>query len=141
MAAGLARPFIAQIAGEPVAGLIAYRSGRRAWYLYGMSRGAFRERMPNHALQWAAIRWARDAGCDTYDLWGAPETPDPADPMWGVYRFKEGFGARLVRLAGSWDFTARPAAYRLYTAGLPRLLGWARLRQQGRTRRMVDPGP
>jgi lipid II:glycine glycyltransferase (peptidoglycan interpeptide bridge formation enzyme) len=60
--------------------------------------------------------------------------------MWGVYRFKEGFGARLVRLAGSWDFTVRPAAYRLYIAGLPRLLGWTRRRQQERTRRMLDPG-
>ena len=139
MEAGLAQPLIARVEGEPVAGLIVYRYGRRAWYLYGMSRTASRERMPNHALQWAAIRWARDSGCDAYDLWGAPESPDPADPMWGVYRFKEGFGARLVRLAGSWDFTARPAAYRLYTAGLPRLLGWTRRRQQERTRRMLDP--
>ncbi len=141
MAAGLAQPFIAHVEGEPVAGLIAYRYGRRAWYLYGMSRGAFRERMPNHALQWAAIRWAREAGCDTYDLWGAPETPDPADPMWGVYRFKEGFGARLVRLAGSWHFTAGPTAYRLFTTGLPRLLGWTRRRQQERTRRRLEPAP
>ncbi len=105
-----------------------------------MSRDAFRERMPNHALQWGAIRWARQAGCDSYDLWGAPETLGPADPMWGVYRFKEGFGARLVQLAGSWDFTARPAAYRLYIVGLPRLLSWTRRREQERTRRLLDPG-
>jgi lipid II:glycine glycyltransferase (peptidoglycan interpeptide bridge formation enzyme) len=56
---GLAQPFLAEIAGEAVAGLIAYRFGRRAWYLYGMSSSAHREAMPNHALQWAAIRWAR----------------------------------------------------------------------------------
>ena len=138
--AGLAQPFLAQVEGEDVGGLIAYRYGRRAWYLYGMSRAAFRERMPNHALQWAAIRWARDSGCDTYDFWGAPEAPDPADPLWGVYRFKEGFGARLVRLAGSWDFTARPALYRLYTVVLPRLLGWTRRRQQERTRQLLEQG-
>jgi lipid II:glycine glycyltransferase (peptidoglycan interpeptide bridge formation enzyme) len=136
---GLAQPFLAEIAGEAVAGLIAYRFGRRAWYLYGMSSSAHRESMPNHALQWAAIRWARDAGCTTYDFWGAPEELDPADPLWGVYRFKEGFGARHVRLAGSWDYSARPAAYRLYTVLLPRLLGWTRRRQQDRTRRLLDP--
>ena len=138
--AGLAQPFLAQVEGEAVAGMIAYRYGRRAWYLYGMSRAVHRERMPNHALQWAAIRWARDSGCDTYDLWGAPEAPDPTDPMWGVFRFKEGFGARLVRLVGSWDYTARPVAYRLYSVVLPRLLGWTRRRQQDRTRRLFDPG-
>ena len=137
--AGLAQPFIAEVEGEPVAGLIVYRYADRAWYLYGMSRELHRERMPNHALQWAAMEWARRSGCALYDLWGAPDDPDPSDPMWGVYRFKDGFGARHVRLVGSWETTSRPFAYRLYTTVLPRILGWTRRRQQERTRRLVDP--
>jgi lipid II:glycine glycyltransferase (peptidoglycan interpeptide bridge formation enzyme) len=136
---GLAQPFLAEIDSEAVAGLIAFRFGRRAWYLYGMSSSAHREAMPNHALQWAAIRWARDAGCDTYDMWGAPDRVDPADPLWGLYRFKEGFGARHVRLIGSWDRTARPALHWLYSFVLPRALAWTRRRQEDRTRRMIDP--
>jgi hypothetical protein len=77
----MAQPFLAEVDGQAVAGLIAYRYGRRAWYLYGMSSSAHREAMPNHALQWAAIRWARDAGCETYDFWGAE---DQRRRLWGA---------------------------------------------------------
>jgi lipid II:glycine glycyltransferase (peptidoglycan interpeptide bridge formation enzyme) len=139
IAAGLAQPFLAEVDGEAVAGLIAFRFGRRAWYLYGMSGSAHREAMPNHALQWAAIRWARDAGCEAYDFWGAPEAADPEDPLWGLYRFKEGFGARHVRLIGSWDHPARPWLFWIYSIALPRVLSWTRRRQAERTRQMVDP--
>jgi lipid II:glycine glycyltransferase (peptidoglycan interpeptide bridge formation enzyme) len=141
IAAGLAQPFLAEVEGQAVAGLVVFRFGRRAWYLYGMSGSAHREAMPNHALQWAAIRWARDAGCESYDFWGAPEAADPADPLWGLYRFKEGFGARHVRLIGSWDHTDRPLLYWLYSIALPRVLSWTRRRQEERTKQTVDPAP
>lgn len=137
-AAGLAQPLLAEVQGEPVAGLIVYRFGARAWYLYGMSRNIHRERMPNHLLQWEAIRWARLQGCLTYDFWGAPDRPDPADPMWGVYRFKEGFGARLIRTLGAWDFSTRPVLARLYTFLLPRLLEVLRARGKAQTQRRLD---
>ena len=138
--AGLAQPFLAEIGGRAVAGVIAFRFGDRAWYLYGMSSSAHRQAMPNHALQWAAIRWARDAGCAAYDFWGAPEAADPADPLWGLYRFKEGFGARHLRLVGSWDHTRRPLLFWMYSTALPRVLSWTRRRQEERTRRFIDPG-
>jgi peptidoglycan pentaglycine glycine transferase (the first glycine) len=137
--AGLAHAFVATAEDLAVAGLVAYRFGDRAWFLYGMSSDRHRDRMPNHALQWATIRWARASGCTTYDLWGAPDTPDPDDPLYGVYRFKEGFGARHLRLIGSWEFTARPAFHRLFRLTLPRILGVMRRRQQGRTRQLLDP--
>ena len=136
---GMAQPFLAEVNGQAVAGLIVYRFGRRAWYLYGMSSSSHREAMPNHALQWAALRWARDAGCDTYDFWGAPETAAPEDPLWGLYRFKEGFGAYHVRLVGSWDHAVHPWLYWIYTIALPRVLSWTRRRQEERTRRTFDP--
>ncbi|MEW6569111.1 MAG: peptidoglycan bridge formation glycyltransferase FemA/FemB family protein [Chloroflexota bacterium] len=137
-AAGLAQAFVAEVGGEPVAGLVVYRFGQRAWYLYGMSRQLHRELMPNHFLQWEAIRWACRQGCRSYDFWGAPDRLDPADPMWGVYRFKEGFGARLVRTLGAWDFTARPVLYGLYSLLLPRLLDILRARGKAHTRRLLE---
>lgn len=136
--AGLARPFLATVDGEPVAGLIAYRYGKRAWFLFGMSRDLHRELMPNHLLQWEAIRWARAQGCETYDLWGAPESLEPTDPLWGVFRFKEGFGARFVEGVGAWDYTVRPVLYWAYTIFLPRVLSLMRLRGRARTRSAVD---
>ncbi len=136
--AGIAQPFLAEVDGEPVAGLIVYRFGKRAWFLFGMSRDLHRERMPNYLLQWEAIRWARAKGCESYDLWGAPDELEPSDPLWGVYKFKEGFGARLVQGVGAWDYSVRPGLYWMLTAFLPRLLTLMRLRGRSQTRSAVD---
>ncbi len=136
--AGLAEPLVAEIGGEPVAALIAYRYGGTCWYLYGMSRGAHREAMPNHLLQWEAMRWARAQGCIVYDFWGAPDRLGPDDPMWGVYRFKEGFGAELTRTLGAWDFPARPALYAFYTRLMPLILGLMRARGRRQTAQSLE---
>ena len=79
-----------------MAGLILFRFGPTAWYFYGASTAQSRDLMPNHALQWAAMRWAKAAGCTRYDWWGAPDVLDESDPMWGVYRFKQGFGGEFT---------------------------------------------
>jgi lipid II:glycine glycyltransferase (peptidoglycan interpeptide bridge formation enzyme) len=34
--------------------------------------------------------------------------------LWGVYRFKRGFGGEIRRTIGAWDKVYRPALYRLY---------------------------
>ena len=99
-----------------------------------MSRGLHREKMPNHLLQWEAIRWAKQHGCTSYDFWGAPDNLDPEDRMYGVYRFKEGFGAQLIRTVGAWDFPLRPVLYALYHRLVPALLAVMRRRGRARTR-------
>lgn len=100
---------------EPVAGLFLLRSGRTAWYFHGASSERRRRDMPNHLLQWQAMRWAMAQGCERYDWWGAPTDPeDPADAMQGVWAFKEGFGAELVRHIGAWDYPVYPRLYRAY---------------------------
>ena len=126
--AGLAQPLIADVEGEPVAMVVLFRFGRRAWYMYGASRTAHRDRMPNHLLQWEAIRWAKAQGCTIYDLWGAPDELDESDPMWGVYRFKQGFGAEFVRHIGAYDYPVSRWDYWLYTTLAPRALALMRWR-------------
>jgi peptidoglycan pentaglycine glycine transferase (the first glycine) len=126
--AGLADFLIAEVEGEPVAGVVMLRFGQRAYYLYGMSRAAHREKMPNVLLQWEAICRAKAAGCTVYDLWGAPGEFDEGDSMWGVYRFKEGLGAQVIRTLGAWDYPVHPGLYRWYTQVLPRILSVMRRR-------------
>ena len=140
MAAELAQPFVAEVDGEPVAALVIFRFARTAWYQYGMSRDTHRDKMPNHLLQWHAIRWAKAQGCATYDFWGAPNTFVESDPLWGVWRFKEGFGGQLVRHIGAWDYAPSPALYRLYTVVLPRVLAIMRRRGQQQTRESIERG-
>ncbi len=135
---GLAQPLIAEVNSEPVAALIPYRFGDRAWYLYGMSRDKHRKKMPNYLLQWEAIRWAKARGCSSYDLWGAPDEFDRSDPLWGVYRFKRGFRATVLRTIGAWDYTPRPWLYHAYHRLLPRLLAILRFIGRRRTVSNLD---
>jgi lipid II:glycine glycyltransferase (peptidoglycan interpeptide bridge formation enzyme) len=133
LADGLAHLLLADLEGTPVAGLILFRFGPTAWYFYGASTAQGRDAMPNHALQWAAMRWARSVGCTRYDWWGAPDVLEESDPMWGVYRFKQGFGGEFVPGIGAWDFPVSTARYWAYTRAMPRLLDLARRRHRAET--------
>jgi lipid II:glycine glycyltransferase (peptidoglycan interpeptide bridge formation enzyme) len=132
--AKMADLLIAEVDEEPVAGLFLYYFARKAWYLYGMSHTLHREKMPSSLLQWEAIKCAKDKGCTVYDLWGAPDVFDSSDPMWGVYRFKEGLGGQVVRHIGAWDLPIRPLYYRLYAQFMPKILNVLRMRGKSITR-------
>ena len=132
-----AQVLVAEVSGESVAALFVFYFAARAWYLFGMSRDAHREKMPNHLLQWEAICRAKAAGCRIYDLWGAPDEFVESDPLWGVYRFKEGLGGELVRHLGAWDLPLRPFYYHLYTQTLPRLLDLMRSRGRAQTQQAL----
>jgi peptidoglycan pentaglycine glycine transferase (the first glycine) len=140
ISAGLAEPLLAEIDGEPVAGVIIFRFGGRAWYMYGMSREAHREKMPNYLLQWEAMVRAKQAGCVEYDLWGAPDDFAESDDLWGVYRFKAGLGAEVVRFIGAWDLPINHLLYRAYSQLIPRVLDRMRRRGAEETRGVIQAG-
>ncbi len=137
MKAELAEGMIAELEGEPIAGLIYFYFAGRAWYMSGMSASAHREKMPNHLLQWRAICRLKELGVRDYDLWGAPDNFIESDPLWGVYRFKEGFNGQVVRHLGAWDLPIRSGFYSLYTRFLPTLLNIMRRQGIRETHRMV----
>jgi peptidoglycan pentaglycine glycine transferase (the first glycine) len=114
---------LAEYQGEPLSALMAFARGQRSWYFYGASSNAHRERMPAYLLQWEAMQWARTRGCTSYDLWGVPDFDERfleahfserSQGLWGVYRFKRGFGGELFRSLGPWDRVYNPALYALY---------------------------
>jgi lipid II:glycine glycyltransferase (peptidoglycan interpeptide bridge formation enzyme) len=121
--AGLAQPLIAEYEGQALAHVILFRFGSTCWYFYGASSNEHRNLMPTYLLQWEAIRWARSVGCTRYDFWGAPDAFNDTDPMWGVFRWKEGFGGVVTRTIGAWDFVPSPALHTLYTRAVPAALG------------------
>ena len=119
---------LACLGEQPIAGLMLFFFGGTAWYMYGASDNEHRNAMPNHLLQWEAMRLAKERGCLTYDMWGAPNTFAPSDSMWGVYTFKMGFGGVTQLGLGAYDYPVRPSMYRLYVRLLPRLLSlWRRV--------------
>lgn len=114
---------LAEFDGEPLAALMVFRQGASAYYFYGASSDTQRNLMPTYLLQWEAIRWAKHHGCASYDLWGIPHADEPtleaefsnrSDGLWGVYRFKRGFGGQVAHTLGAFDFVYKPWLYQLY---------------------------
>lgn len=131
-------PLVAEVDGEPVAGIFLFMFAGCAYYVYGMSHEVHREKMPTYLLQWEAMKRAKAVGCTVYDLWGAPETFDESDSMWGVYRFKEGLGGRVVRTLGAWDYAPNRWMYKLYSEIIPRVLDVMRSRGKQKTRQNLS---
>jgi peptidoglycan pentaglycine glycine transferase (the first glycine) len=100
--------FLAEYEGQLLAGIFVGYMARQAIYLYGASGNEYRNLMPNYLLQWEAIRWAKARGATSYDFWGIPETDDAEEAMAGVYRFKSGWGGRVVRFAGNYERVFHP---------------------------------
>lgn len=108
------RLWAARHEGTVLAAIICIFYGETASYLYGASSDKHRNLMPAYALQWAAIRAAKEAGCHSYDFYGIPPTEDESHPMAGLYRFKTGFGGEIRHYAGAWDYPLKPLFYRLF---------------------------
>lgn len=101
---------------EPLAAMFLVISGNRGTYLYGASSSRMRNLMATYALQWKAILLARDRGCTEYDMFGISPNPDPDHPMYGLYRFKTGFGGEIRRSMGCWDYPLDNSVYGYLTA-------------------------
>ncbi|HEX5810232.1 MAG TPA: peptidoglycan bridge formation glycyltransferase FemA/FemB family protein [Anaerolineales bacterium] len=119
----MAELLVAHYEGKALAALFVARHGIRAYYLYGASTDEERNRMPTYLLQWEAMRWAKAQGCEEYDLWGVPDEDEATleagfetrrEGLWGVYRFKRGFGGELKRAVQAIDQVFNPFLYRLY---------------------------
>lgn len=104
-------------ATEPEAGAYIWQHGDRGYYRDG---GSVRTPAANglqYRVQWEAMRWCKDRGATTYDLYGAPpswQADDQEHPLHGLVQFKTAFGTitdtvgtmRLVvdrRRTAAWD--------------------------------------
>ena len=96
--------YIAEHEGEEIASIMTLFSKDEAIYLYGASSNHKRNLMPNHLLQWTAIKDAKNYGSKCYDFYGmSPEGKDEKHPMHGLYMFKSNFGGQNIHRTGSWD--------------------------------------
>lgn len=108
--------YLAEHEGEAISAVIILFRGHEAVYLYGASADHKRNLMAPYALQWQAIKDAKAASCTSYDFFGIPPNEDPNHPMAGLYRFKTGFGGKIIHRPGSWDYVYRPVIRKLFTA-------------------------
>ena len=107
--------------GETIAGSLLMIIGDKSWYLYGASSNAHRNLMPNYLMQWSMIQWSREHHCTMYDFRGVSgDITDESNPLYGLYRFKKGFGGELTEFIGDWDCIYSPFFYKLWTQAMPK---------------------
>ncbi|MET6998746.1 lipid II:glycine glycyltransferase FemX [Chitinophaga defluvii] len=107
---------LAEVDGTPLAAMFLVISGNRGTYLYGASSSTNRNYMATYALQWEAITTAQMKGCTEYDFFGVAPRPDQNHPLYGLYKFKTGFGGELYHRMGCWDYPLHQEKYSYYIA-------------------------
>ncbi|MDR2921754.1 MAG: peptidoglycan bridge formation glycyltransferase FemA/FemB family protein [Treponema sp.] len=108
------RLYTARHENDDLAAIVTLFRGKQAVYLYGASSNIKRNLMAPYALQWKAMQDAKASGCAVYDFFGIPPDESPGHPMAGLYRFKTGFGGRIIHRPGSWDYPYKPALYAMF---------------------------
>ncbi len=97
--------FLAVHEGQMLAGILVFTFGHKYWYTVGASTDEKRNLMPTYQLQWEVMRWAKEQGITFYDMVAIPnpENLNEEDSMYGLYRFKAGFGGRVAEFVGCLD--------------------------------------
>ncbi|MGJ1205075.1 lipid II:glycine glycyltransferase FemX [Sphingobacterium lactis] len=107
---------VAEVEEKPLAAMFLVVSGNRGTYLYGASATANRNYMATYALQWRAMQVAKEKGCTEYDFFGIAPQADESHPMYGLYRFKSGFGGKIYHRMGCWDYPLNKEKYNYYAS-------------------------
>lgn len=100
----------------PLSAMFLVLSSYRATYLYGASSSQMRNVMSTYALQWKAIQIAKANNCFEYDMFGIAPSPNPSHPMYGLYKFKQGFGGEIYHQLGCWDYPIEEDKYNYFSA-------------------------
>lgn len=99
---------------DVLAGAIITITGNKAFFLHGASANLKRNYMGSYLLHWEAIQYARSRQCFTYEMGAVSPAGFPDHPFYGLYRFKTGFGGRIVHQVGTWDYPVNDKAYRSF---------------------------
>ncbi len=112
---GMIKIFNAVYEGKVLTVWIMFVLNGILYYPYGSSRTEGREVMPNNLMMWEMIRYGKQLGCHTFDMWGSlgPE-PNPKDPWFGFHKFKKGYGGILMEFVGTYDLVIDPPLYQLF---------------------------
>jgi lipid II:glycine glycyltransferase (peptidoglycan interpeptide bridge formation enzyme) len=117
--------------GRLIAAITLVRWGSTCWYLQGASSGRDRNLMAPYLLQWEGIQQAKRWGCTRYDFRAVPDVLREDQDMYGVYRFKEGFGGYHTTTLNAYAAPYRPVLFglwQLWFRGRFEAMSWQRRR-------------
>ncbi|GEP84571.1 putative FmhB protein [Staphylococcus piscifermentans] len=107
--------------GVYLSGALLMFCGKKSYYLYGASSNDYRDFLPNHHMQFAMMRYAREKGATTYDFGGTDNDPDKDSEHYGLWAFKKTWGTYLSEKIGEFDYVLNKPLYYLIEQVKPRL--------------------
>lgn len=96
--------FLAHHDNDLLGALLLTHYGERATYLYGGITNTKRQMMAGYALQWAAMKKAKEHGCKNYDFYGYVPHRSSQHRYSRFSQFKSQFGGRPFRFIGAQDY-------------------------------------
>lgn len=106
------------------------------YYVYGGSADIKREFMASSLVCWEAIKLGINLNCKVFDMWGA--TSNPESNLWGVTKFKLGFGGNLYKYIDTYDFVVNPFMFNLFEFGYNRALKFIKLIKYRKKPQLID---
>jgi lipid II:glycine glycyltransferase (peptidoglycan interpeptide bridge formation enzyme) len=92
--------------------------GDTAWDLLAAAGASARKVYASHATLWALFEHCSQQGLSHYDLGGV----DPIGNK-GVYDFKQGAGACLIKYLGEWEWASLPGMCAAFNWSMKRSVG------------------
>ena len=101
--------------GETVmAGALVFEGVTTNYYAHAGNTFEHRNLAASTALVGELIRYSKDQGKQSFDLYGVAPTDDPNHPWAGVTKFKESFGGEFVRQNQTYELPLAAGRYWLY---------------------------
>jgi lipid II:glycine glycyltransferase (peptidoglycan interpeptide bridge formation enzyme) len=97
---GPASLFLCEHEGDTVAAVLVVRHAKQTTFVMGASDSSRRPFTKMAPALMAAIRSARDVGCNAFDLGGIPVEEDQDEKRVAIARFKFDFATTRVKLVG-----------------------------------------
>jgi lipid II:glycine glycyltransferase (peptidoglycan interpeptide bridge formation enzyme) len=110
---GMIKIFHAEYEGTILTTWIMFIFNGVLYYPYGASLRIHRDVMANNLMMWEMIKYGKEQGCTTFDMWGSlgPE-PDKKHAWYGFHRFKKGYGGVLHETLGTYDLVIDQMMYK-----------------------------
>lgn len=113
--AGAGDILIAEFNGTPLSAWMLFTYDNVLYYPYGGSLEDMKNIHHSTYLGWAAIKYGKEKGCTTFDMWGAAtDMTNESDPYHNFSLFKSKFGATHVVYIDSYDLILNESVYTVF---------------------------
>lgn len=124
----MANLLTANYKGEIISTWVLFNNDGALYYPYGASTDKHKEVMANNLMMWEAIKFGKNLGLHTFDLWGREEGK-------GFTKFKEGYNPTVIEFLGSWDLIINKPLYYIYR--LVENIRWSILKSKAKISNLI----